>query len=177
MTFRERLPVEQFIDTVLIGMTAELSLSYADNSRVISKEIEVDLNLWRESSLWLCNAKILQVNETETSASYFVASSVANNDFDLASAKQMNEQNFESFDEYREKRHGLFWTVSLIRGKEWINSKCDCPHFLKKYVCRHIVGIALKDKSTKLPKKALTVKLSKKPTVGRKSKATSALKK
>lgn len=58
-----------------------------------------------------------------------------------------------------------------------MQTTCDCPCFLKNYICRHVVGIALKEKCVKLPKKALAVKLTKKSTLGRKPKASSALKK
>lgn len=176
MTFRERLQVEQFIETVLIGMTAELSLSYADRSRVIANEIEVGLTLWRESSLWLCDVKFFEHDQNETNAEYFVASSKANENFDVVLAKKLNNHKFKSFDDYCAKRHGLFWTVNLNKDS-WMNSKCDCLHFLKNYVCRHIVGIALKEKLVKLPKKALTVRIAKKATLGRKPKASSALRK
>lgn len=59
----------------------------------------------------------------------------------------------------------------------WLESDCDCAKYLRNYICRHIVELALKNRCLKLPRKAFTVKITKKATAASKSKAILVLKK
>lgn len=174
VTFRERLPVEQFIETVLIQITRDLSEEYASNVRIISEEQNIDLELWRDASVWLNDAEY--INDTETEDVFYIATSKSKEiiDFKIETVYELNEQKFKSFDEYVEKRHNTFYTVNLNR-LNWMNSRCDCYCFWKKYACKHIVGLALRNKCCKLPRKALSTKLAKKSIKGRKPKSSSAL--
>lgn len=175
VTFREGLPVEQFIDVVLINMTRELSEGYASNVREIKEEQEVDLALWRDASLWLSDAVYINDATNEAGEIYYIATSKSKQTIELETVHDLNNRNFKTFDEYVEKRHNCFYTVDFNRNG-WKDSKCDCYSFWKNYTCKHIVGIALRNKCCKLPRKALTVKLQKKNSRGRKPKSASALK-
>lgn len=174
VTFRERLPVEQFIETVLIKMTKDLSEEYATNVRIINQVQNIHLDLWREASQWLTTAEY--IDDTEAEGIYYIATSKSKETINLTleTVHELNQQKFKSFDEYVQKRHNLFYTVDINRNS-WVNSKCDCYCFWKNYTCKHIIGIALRNKCCKLPRKALTVKLQKKKSRGRKPKSTSAL--
>ena len=57
----------------------------------------------------------------------------------------------------------------------WKRSKCNCPAFLKNYICKHIVGMAIRLKHCKPPPEAKTVALGEKRKRGRPSKAKPAL--
>lgn len=157
-------------------MTKDLSEEYATNVRVINESQNIDLKQWREASMWLKEAKYIKETENESNEVFYVAStkSKANVDFKLETIHELNEREFKSFDEYVEKRHNAFYTVYLNR-LDWMNSKCDCYCFWKKFTCKHIIGIALRNECCKLPRKALTTTLEKKKVRGRKPKSTSAL--
>lgn len=157
-------------------MTRDLSEEYASNVRIIREKQNIDLKLWREASLWLSDADYIEDTENEDGEIFHIATSKLKEsiDFKLETVHELNSQKFKSFDEYVEKRHNTFYTVHLNR-LNWMNSRCDCYCFWKKYACKHIVGIALHNKCCKLPKKALAVKLGKKSIRGRKPKSTSAL--
>lgn len=114
--------------------------------------------------------------ENESGNIFYVATSKTEFDFNLKTIRELNEKRFNSFDEYVKKRHNAFHIVDLNLNS-WLNSRCDCYSFWKNYTCKHIVGLALRNKCCKLPRKALTVQLKKKKTKGRKPKASSALKK
>lgn len=126
------------------------------------------------------NAKYLKYNETESDVSFYVASHKLQERgdivFDLPAIHDLFERQFKSLDEFYNERYGLFWTTVLNKNL-WLYSLCDCPDFLKNYMCVHIVGMALREKCCKLPKKAIAVPLKKKPIKGRKPKAGPALKK
>lgn len=64
VTFREKLPVEQFIDTVLINMTQEISKDYATGERVIEKIPSIKIKSWRTASLWLKNARYIKAENS-----------------------------------------------------------------------------------------------------------------
>lgn len=146
-------------------MTAELSTDYASNKRVINEEQTIDLKLWREASSCLSDAEYLVDTENVEGDIFYVASLKTKDqmeDFNLETVLELNNRKFESFDVYVKKRHDAFYTLDLNK-KSWLKSKCSCSHFMKNYICKHIVGLALRNKLCKLPKKALTVKLQKNP--------------
>lgn len=115
-------------------------------------------------------------------STYFVAASQLQSEvtFDDAYIQgQNNFENYRSLNEYREKRFFKFWTTILYRSDEWkTRSECNCPSFLKNYMCKHVIGLALGNGQCKLPKKALTAEIRKVVTKpGRVPKATPALQK
>ncbi len=57
----------------------------------------------------------------------------------------------------------------------WKNNKFNCPAFLKKYICKHIVGICLRLKLCKAPPAAKDVSCGLKHKRGRPEKAKKAL--
>lgn len=159
-------------------MTRELSEEYASNVRVIKTVQEIELDMWREASLWLNDAVYINDTQNEEDEIYYVGTSKSKEtiDFNIETIRDLNGREFKSFDDYVEKRHNMFHTVAFNRDS-WMDSRCDCYSFWKKYSCKHIVGLALRNKCCKLPRKAITFKLQKKNSRGRKPKATSALKK
>ncbi len=54
-------------------------------------------------------------------------------------------------------------------------SKCNCPAFLKNYICKHVVGMGIRSKSCKPPAAAKTVPIGEKRKRGRPAKAKPAL--
>lgn len=158
-------------------MLREISMGYGEGKRSIATMPTVDINLFREASLWLPTAKILQSDST--SEQYFVASSnfTASSTFDLEVVEKLENRNYTSIDQYRKKYYGQFWTVSVSSTNWQGNSLCDCPIFLKNYACKHSVGIALLNKYVKTPKRALAISLKQKKSKGRKPKAKGALQK
>lgn len=177
VTFREKLPVEQFIDTVLIKMTSEISTDYATGKRAIAEEPTITIDAWREASLWLQKSRCVKVEESAELVSYCVASSQLEVDrYDKNFVDGINATEFKSLDEYREKRFAKFWTVKLDKTAWHTQSLCDCPSFLKNYYCKHVIALALRKKLCKLPKKALTAKITKAVNKkGRVAKSTAAL--
>lgn len=160
-------------------MTKELSEEYASGQRVIKTIQEIDLDMWREGSIWLNDAVYIKDNDdNEEEEVYYVGTSKSKEkiDFNIETIRELNGKKFKSFDHYVKKRHNMFHTVALNLNS-WMDSRCDCYSFRKKYSCKHIVGLALRNKCCKLPRKALTVKPQKKNNRGRKPESTSALKK
>lgn len=159
-------------------MTAELSTDYREGKRANTDKPELKLKQWTGAAHWLSDAQYLNHNENGTTAEFYVKSSTMSNEFpfDIKNVEKLRDNNFKTFDQYKKDRHGAFWTVQLNKT-DWMNSLCDCPAFRKIYMCKHVIGIALRRKCCKLPRKAIAVPLAKKPQRGRKPQATKALEK
>lgn len=182
VTFREKLPVEQFIETVLIGMTHEISSDYATQKRQIAEVPTIQIKSWREASLWLKKARYVKGEESAVSSTYYVSSSKLKSEvtFDIGYVQELNKfENYKKFDKYSDKRHAKFWTVTLNKSIMWNTcSSCDCPSFLKNYRCKHVIGLSLGNGHCKLPKKALTTEIKRVVAKkGRIPKSTPALQK
>lgn len=175
--------MEEFIDTVLMKMTQEISLDYAAGKRTIATVPTIAVKTFRESSLWMKKARYIKGDVSADTSTYFVAASQLQDEVTFNDAyiqEQNNFENYRSLDEYREKRFAKFWTTALHKSNEWnTRSHCDCPSFLKNYYCKHVIGLALGNRLCELPKKALTTEIKKvvAKKTGRVPKATPALQK
>ena len=62
-----------------------------------------------------------------------------------------------------------------LNHDNWIRSSCTCSQWAKEYVCKHVVGMALRIDLAKAPSKAKTVPIGQKRKRGRPSNAAKAL--
>jgi hypothetical protein len=70
------------------------------------------------------------------------------------------------------------WKVTLpsdASNEKWREGKCTCPFFLKKYMCKHIIGLAIWLKSAKPRAAAKDVPIGEKKKRGRPKQAKKAL--
>ncbi len=62
------------------------------------------------------------------------------------------------------KRASAIWIVTLPNHENmadnWKQGKCTCPYFLKKYMCKHLVGLAIRLKYVKPPAVAKDIPIS-----------------
>ena len=65
--------------------------------------------------------------------------------------------------------------MELENDSDWKKSKCNCPAFFKNYICKHVVGMAIRLKYCKPPPAAKTVPIGEKRKRGRPAKAKPAL--
>ena len=62
-----------------------------------------------------------------------------------------------------------------MSNEKWKEGKCTCPYLLKKYMCKHIIGLAIHLKSTSPPPAAKDVPIGEKRRRRRPKLATRAL--
>jgi hypothetical protein len=58
----------------------------------------------------------------------------------------MSNCSWKTFDEFRNCAFGS-WRVTIVTtdiNSIWKKNKCAFPSFFKKYICKHIIGIALR---------------------------------
>lgn len=82
---------------------------------------------------------------------------------------------WKSFDQYVKYFEKMFYSVTISKENWLTESKCTCIHFQKNYVCKHVIGLALRLKLTKCPSAAINVNLNSKPKLGRPARAKKAL--
>ena len=73
------------------------------------------------------------------------------------------------------KKSFNIWCLEMANDFNWKNSKCTCPGFLKNFIYKHIVGMAIRLKYCKPSSEAKTVALGEKRRRDRLSKAKAAL--
>jgi len=64
---------------------------------------------------------------------------------------------------------------SELKPEDWKQSTCICHDFLKKYMCKHVVGLAITNTAIIVPDIAKTDLLGSKPRDGRPKKVKGAL--
>lgn len=85
------------------------------------------------------------------------------------------EKPWETYDEYKEQ-HFREWEVMMLRGKEnLLHGTCNCPKFLKVYICKHLVGLAIRLKHIQPLSEARAIPIGMKRKRGRPTKAKKAL--
>ena len=58
----------------------------------------------------------------------------------------MTNCSWKTFDEFRNCAFGI-WRVTIVTtdiNSIWKKNTCTCPSFFKKYICKHIIGIAIR---------------------------------
>jgi uncharacterized Zn finger protein len=82
---------------------------------------------------------------------------------------------WHSFDQYKVKAFNISRVLLPIDETKWIDGQCNCPAFFKKFMCKHIVGLAIRLNYCRPPPAAKNVKIGEKRRRGRPSKAKKAL--
>ena len=78
-------------------------------------------------------------------------------------------------DQYKNKAFNV-WCIKLPLDKfKWLDGMCSCPEFFKKFMCKHVVGMAIRLNYCKPPSAAKQVKIGEKRRRGRPKKFTKAL--
>jgi len=89
--------------------------------------------------------------------------------------QRYKRKQWSSFAQFKDLQFGS-WKVTLPNiGSEWKKGFCNCPNFLKEYICKHVIGMAIRLKHCKPPSIAKDVPLGEKRKRGRPRKATQAL--
>lgn len=82
---------------------------------------------------------------------------------------------FTSFEEFKTKYFEKWVVVLPTNANEWLTGSCSCHRFHKNYICRHLVGMAIRMKYVTVPLAAKGIPLGQKRKRGRPSKAARAL--
>ncbi|CAF2516970.1 unnamed protein product [Rotaria sp. Silwood2] len=132
----------------------------------------ISLKLWTSSYQWAKLIKDIVCIPNVSSKKYYIPAR------DLQSITQATLDKYENkkwttFNQF--KKSFDIWCMEMENGSDWKISKCNCPDFLKNYICKHAVGMAIRLKYCKPPAAAKTVPIGEKRKRGRPAKAKPAL--
>ena len=174
----ERLPIREFIFRISEQLItwSELVDPTSPNLKEFAMSPKLSLRLQTESYNWARkNVSIKTRNKSGVSSFYIPPSGKpATRDCDiLLYEKQAKTRPWKSFDTYAASQNKL-WKVVMAED-DWISSTCTCKAYWKKYVCKHILGLAIRLNKFNVVPEAKTVPIGEKRKRGRPAKAKKAL--
>ena len=142
------------------------------NAEVFAKEPTICLRLWTSSYQWAKTTKEIICIQNDDSKQYYIPArnleSISQTDL-----KRYTKQKWTSFKLF--EKSSDIWCLEMMDDLNWKTSKCNCPAFLKNYICKHMVGMAIRLKVCKPPAAAKTVPINSKRKRGRPAKAKPTL--
>ena len=142
------------------------------NAKHFATEPTISLALWTSSYQWAkINKNVISINN-ESSKVYYIPA----RDLDSIPQTDLNiykKQRFTTFNQF--KKSFDIWCLEIDNDSSWRKAKCNCPAFLKNYICKHVVGIGIRLKHCKPPSAAKAVPIGEKRKRGRPAKAKMAL--
>jgi len=173
-TFRERHVLSRFLTTssdIVHNWSIDRDSS-STNAKQFATEPTISLELWTSSYQWAkANKKIICISNTSSKMYYIPAGDLES--FTQTDLNRYKKQKFTTFNQFKKSFH--IWCMEVENDSHWRTSKCNCPAFLKNYICKHVVGMGIRSKSCKPPAAAKTVPIGEKRKRGRPAKAKPAL--
>lgn len=179
-TIRERLSLSQFL-IVSCDIVKNWSLDRTQseiNRRIFYKEQPIDLELYTKEYQWLKLNKTTLIYESKISKStdFFVPTFA---ELKIKEEDVINYSNlaWNTFQRYSTINYKV-WCITMPddgSNGNWKNGSCTCPHYMKNYICKHLVGLAMRLKYLKVPAAAKDVPIGEKRKRGRPAKALKAL--
>ena len=172
-TFRERHVLSRFsiIACSIVNNWSNERDIKSINAKTFATEPTISLELWTLSYQWAKSTKDIICISNDSSKIWYITA------LDIHSITQAN------INKYKNKKWSTFnqfqkpfdiWCMEM-NDSIWEKSKCNCPNFFKTYICKHIVGMAVRLKYCKPPAAAKTVSIGEKRKRGRPANAKPAL--
>ena len=171
-TLRERLPLGRFFELCLESVE-KWSKEYLLEDRKFITRPSIDLSLWTASYHWAKSNKIINEIDQIVNFEYHcpAGESIQATKEEIQSVIEMRWNTMDQF----KKRAFAVWIVELQKSDDWQDGTCTCPIFLKRFICKHIVGLAIRSKRVKPPSAAKQIPIGQKPSRGRPKQAKKAL--
>lgn len=180
-TMRERQPMTQFSKTFIQMIryksemyTRAMEQKVFNNSPIITKDD------WMKGVSFASDPEIEKKAIPVHSNLVYVISQKEyddpkNNIENETDVHELNEKILllDKFDEYAKNIHQRVYEVKY--ADDWRESTCTCPYFMKKLICKHIIGLAFFAKEAECPANCNPNVLNKKKSRGRPAKAKNAL--
>ena len=183
-TFREKMPISRFLQVaqdIVHNWSIERNTDH-NHAKHFAVQPSINTALSSESYNFMKQKGSIIKKRTGTDKSfYFIPSS--STDSKLLTENEINKFikndqlfNYRTFDSYVKQHLQRMWIVS-VPNADWKKSTCNCPIYLKLYICKHIVGVAIINKEYVPPPHAKNELFNCKRKRGRLSKVSKALEK
>lgn len=168
-SLRNRPPLRTFI-VQMMQWTCEWSQEYTSGAKRFINEPTITLEVWTNSYKWVRLNKPLKAQKDSNGLNFFQIPAAKVQKIDNWSSLSV----WNSFDEFKSKSiQG--WKTFIQDERTWSDGRCNCPYFQKRYICKHLVGLAIRLKYVVPPLEAKVLPLEQKRKRGRPSKARKAL--
>lgn len=179
-TLRVREPLRRFLVKVQQAILPEWSRQRDPtlaSSKVFAQTPSKPLALWTKAFQWKTQEKpVLSLSRGDGSRMYFFpANGTVALTPEMVNQYRSSFRNLDwpSFNEYARKRNQL-WVIQMFEN-EWESATCSCPNFMKEYICKHTIGLAIRKKLCEPPAAAKNVPIGMKRKRGRPQLASQAL--
>ena len=173
-TFLERHVLSRFLTTasdIVRNWSIDRDPS-STNAKQFASEPTITLELWTKSYQWAKLTKNITCIPDDSAKIYYIPARDLSS-FSKADLDRYKKQKFTTFNQF--KKSFDIWRLEIRDESHWKTSKCNCPAFLKNYICKHIVGMSIRLKYCKPPPAAKSVPIGEKRKRGRPAKAKPAL--
>ncbi len=176
-TLRERLPLPRFFsvaDKTINGWSCDRN-GEALNGRGFQNDPCPKLPLWTKSFQWaVSNAEVKQgADET-----FYIRPSVSQRAklTTLIEKKKSKEdrKDWRNLDDFFTSVNSL-WEVKNLLPNSYLQATCTCPEWSKAWLCKHVLGLAIRFKYCQAPDAAKNVLVGKNRKRGRPTLAKPAL--
>lgn len=180
-TLRERQPMTQF-SVVFLQMLRHISQMYAReiDPKVFHTSPIIKNGDWTNGAIFASNpdlqSKVIPANRN-------LIYIISQKEFDDNKNNIQSENDVHTFfdailssnnfDEYVQNMHQRVYEVNF--ADEWLESTCTCPYYIKKLMCKHIIGTAFYAGEATCPPECNPNNLNKKKARGRPAKALNGL--
>ena len=172
-TLRERLPLSRF-KVLAFEIVEKWSKSYEQGLKQYSDKQTISLELWTSGYQWVKSHKSILSNECNNLVQCYIPAGdetkITNVDIDV-----MKKMKWYSFDQYKNKAFNIWYVTLPVDKLKWLDGVCNCPAFFKKFMCKHVVGMAVRLNYCKPPPAAKNIPIGEKRRRGRPSKSKKAL--
>lgn len=169
-TIRERFDLGKF-RAVLFDMVKQYSDEYANGIREYFVKPSIPLPIWTSAYHWARENVDDRSNKLHDRMHFEIPlNSTQFIEFDESLI-------WTSFDNFRKFyfRKCIVSFATPLNKTNWEKGTCDCSEFFKEYICKHIVGIALRLKLVEAPIEAKSIPIGQKRKRGRPAHAKAAL--
>lgn len=141
-TLRERLPISRF-RIVALETVQKWSKEYAINLKEFKSTATITLDLWTQGYQWAKKKKKVFTDENEDSIEYSLA---AGDRINLSKSEidMVKSMNWNSFQQFKENAFSIYFVIMPKEHSLWTKGTCTCPSFFKKFMCKHVVGLAIR---------------------------------
>lgn len=167
---RERLPLNQFC-YVLIEIIEAFSRKYENNSTSFADEVFIDLKMWTSAYQWAKLNKKIENISNSLERNYLIPAGECNE----VNKNYLDESTEDNFDEYIKKKASYYKLSLPMEDEKWKDGQCTCSNFLKNYICKHLIGVAIRFKYIQPPLEAMNIEIGIKRKRGRPPKEKKAL--
>lgn len=162
---RKRLPLQIFFNQLLTWIKT-WGARYVGGASEILANPRIDLPLMTKGYQWKKENKAIKHNPNG-----FIMVP-AGNEKDLSKWNHCLLE-WKTFNDF--KTNAFMGWSTVVPQNNWIEGRCNCPSFLKDYMCKHIVGIAIRRQFFKVPFEAKQIPIGQKRKRGRPKLAKRAL--